>query len=92
VKVLHCHSNQLTALDVSQNIVLECLDCFGNEFTAKAINAMFETLHDNAIECEERECKKVIVFANPGENDCDKSIAEKKGWKVNHELKMNNEQ
>ena len=84
LKVLLCYDNQLTALDVSQNIALECLDCFGNEFTADAINSMFETLHDNAIECEEAECKKVIVFANPGENDCDKSIAERKGWKVNH--------
>jgi len=64
-------------LDASRNTALTSLRCDGNQFSATALNDMFETLHDNADSYSE-----VHISTNPGTEDCDADIAEKKGWKV----------
>jgi Leucine-rich repeat (LRR) protein len=74
---LGCHNNKLTNLDVSQNTKLTCLRCDSNNFSATALNALFETLHHNPIND-----KIIDVSNNPGANHCNRSIAENKGWQV----------
>ena len=73
---LDCEYNQLTSLDVSKCTALTELDCRNNQLTTAALNALFGTLHSNAGE------KTIIIWNNPGANDCDHSIAERKGWTV----------
>ena len=75
---LRAHANLLTKLDVSSSIRLVDLDCEDNKFTAESLNAMFETLHNNPTQS----AKEVYIALNPGVDDCEKSIAETKGWKV----------
>jgi len=73
---LDCSDNQLKSLNVSKNRALTYLSLYNNNFTADALNALFETLHSN-------EWTKGIVLkgsGNPGLNTCDRSIAERKGW------------
>ena len=73
----YCRDNRLTALDASANTALTHLDCEDNLLTAEALNALFETLHDN-----KGHSKSVFVSNNPGEAECDKGIAERKEWSV----------
>ena len=73
---LHFYGNQLTELDVSKNIALISLWCFNNKFTSYALNNLFGTLNANA------GTKEIIIGDNPGTDDCDRSIATKKGWEV----------
>jgi len=75
---LYCHGNQLASLDVSKNTALIELNCSNNLLTTSALNALFETLHSFDV----GEQKRVIIGGNPGTNDCDRSIAENKGWIV----------
>ena len=63
-------------LDLSKNTSLTILDCVYNKLTSSALNALFETLHSNAGE------KIISILGNPGDKDCDRSIAERKGWTV----------
>ena len=71
--LLGCSDNQLTSLDLSKNNALEGLHCGDNQLTTDALNAMFETLHiANRI--------GINIRRNPGADDCDRSIAESKGW------------
>jgi len=64
---------QLTSLDVSKNTALTYLGVSG-KLTAAALNALFGTLHSNPGE------KRIDIIGNPGAADCDRSIAERKGW------------
>jgi len=73
---LHCSSNQLTNLDVSKNAELGYLDCSDNLLTNYSLNELFEILHDNSVGYQ----KQIVIQRNPGANDCDRSIAERKGW------------
>jgi len=73
---LDCVSNQLTSLDVSKNTALTGLFCQDNQLTVNALNALFGTLHNNG------GTKYIYIKNNPGTATCDRSIAEKKGWKV----------
>jgi len=75
---LDCSYNQLTSLDVSKNTRLVKLYCYRNELTRMAIDALFDTLHGYPAE----EQKLVSVVDNPGQDDCNKSIAKNKGWSV----------
>jgi hypothetical protein len=68
----------LTGLDVSKNTALAYLDCSYNQFSALALNALFETLHDNPISGG----KDIYITLRYENADCDISIAEKKGWRV----------
>jgi len=78
LKILNCMYNQLTALDVSSSIALEYLYCNSNQLTASSLNDLFRTLHDNTTDEN-----YIYIGGNPGESDCDVSIAEGKGWKMN---------
>ena len=71
---LECGSNQLTSLDVSKNTALKVLNCYYNQLDASALNNLFGTLPKTSGE--------IVVFGNPGERDCDQSIAVSKGWSV----------
>jgi len=68
-------SGQLMSLDVSRNTVLTELRV-GRQLTGSTLNALFRTLHSNAGE------KTIYISGNPGERDCDRSIAINKGWTV----------
>ena len=65
----------LTSLDVSKNTSLINLLVYGS-LTSSALNALFGTLHSNSGE------KTIYIGSNPGAKDCDRSIAERKGWMV----------
>jgi len=72
---LSCTRNQLTSLDLSNNKALTDLQCYNNKLSSSALNDMFESLPDSEDE------KEIDIVGNPGANDCDKSIAERKKWK-----------
>ena len=84
LKILNCGDILLTALDVSRNTALNELKCFGNLLTATALNALFETLHNNTVfwEYGDEIQKGINIEDNPGSADCDPTIAENKGWTV----------
>jgi hypothetical protein len=66
--------NQLETLDLTQNTALKYVDIKANQFTAAALNELFGTLHSNG--------GTINIAYNPGTDDCNKSIAEAKGWTV----------
>jgi len=78
LKGLYCHNNQLTNFDASKNVELKGLYIQNNNFHTYALNALFITLHNNAISGG----KSVCISGNPGTNYCDPKIAEHKGWVV----------
>ena len=65
--------SQLTNFDLSKNTVLTKLE-IDNLLTSSTLNALFRTLHSNTGE------KIIFIENNPGSKDCDRSIAESKGW------------
>jgi len=71
--VLNCAHNQLTSLDLTNLTKLGYVFCQDNQLTASALNDLFRTLHSNAFPL-------IKYDDNPGEFDCDFSIAEEKGW------------
>jgi len=73
---LSCWDNRLTSLDVSKNILLEWLDLDDNLFSGTALNATFGTLRSNPM------FGILYISGNPGEFECNVSIAENKGWTV----------
>jgi hypothetical protein len=70
---LYCGSNQLINLDVSRNLKLQVLACQNNKFNSEALNEIFNSLPSV-------QNGQISIIGNPGERDCNKSIAEKKGW------------
>jgi Leucine-rich repeat (LRR) protein len=81
---LDCNYNKITKLDVSKNTVLWQLCCVGNQLTTTALNDLFSTLPDysetdngGVIFIMERNPRAI---GNPGNSDCDRNIAEKRGW------------
>ena len=78
--VLDCAGNQLTNLDIGENIKLYRINCDRNNFSEKALNALFVSLHNKPVLYNYK--KSVYIYGNPGTDICDKSIAEKKNWKV----------
>ena len=73
------HFKGLTSLDVSNNTALAYLDCSNNALTTEALDALFETLHNNHISGG----KKIKKYENPGTYDCDEDIAKNRGWNFN---------
>ena len=81
---LECDFNQITRLDVSKNSALDIISIVGNQFTASALNGLFRSLPDYS------QTDKIAViylmgyhseiFDNPGNRDCDRSIALERGW------------
>jgi len=75
--MIYANRNQLTELDLSHNNSLELINCDSNQLTTEALNALFESLVENT---DVRLTKTIYVRSNPGTDDCNKSIAENKGW------------
>ena len=76
LEVLLCSRNGLTSLAVSEkNTALEYIDCDWNELTSSALNALFGML-------PRVENGTISIIANPGADDCGRSIAEGKKWTV----------
>ena len=70
---LDCSDNQLTSLDVSSCAALTRLDCSRNKLTASALNALFNSLPQTTD-------GSIFIYSNPGASECDRAIAENKGW------------
>jgi hypothetical protein len=73
---LLCSRIRLTSLDLSNCSTLSYVICNKCELTSDALNALFETLHSNHGD------KYILITGNPGDADCNKSIATSKGWSV----------
>jgi hypothetical protein len=65
-------------LDMSNNTALIGLNCFSNQLSAAALDALFVSLHSNAIVGE----NYISIFDNPGVTICNPNIASDKGWTV----------
>jgi Leucine-rich repeat (LRR) protein len=74
LKELSLKVNQLTRLDLLKNTALTYVDIKANQLTAAALNDLFRTLHSKG--------GIINIAYNPGTDDCNKSIAEAKGWTV----------
>ena len=70
--------NRITSIDFSNNPALEYVHCGSNLLSADALNAMFETLHQNDVNDD----KMVYVNGNPGAEECNRSIAQNRGWEL----------
>ncbi len=72
---MDCYENRLTTLDFSKNTELNYAVCSDNRFTVEGLNATFTTFFRGA-------AGTIFIGGNPGERDCDRNIAESRGWKV----------
>jgi hypothetical protein len=97
LKHLECNYNQLTNLDLSANKLLYGFRCAYNNFSEMALNEMLESLCDvwdenKTLKYTKRKYNRyrhnkpiidgyLFISGNPGTDNCDKSIAENKGWK-----------
>ena len=84
---LFCSWNQLKNINVSlQNTVLDRLECDNNQLPTYALNDLFRSLHGNIVRYTKHSGTipdfLLVIHDNPGTNDCDVSIAQKKGWVV----------
>ena len=78
ITALECSSdNKLTGLDVGKNTALTSFNCRNSQLTVAALNALFETLLPAG-----NGKKRLLIGGNTGTDDCDRSIAENKGWVV----------
>jgi Leucine-rich repeat (LRR) protein len=73
---LDCYENRLKSMDLSKNTALTWLVCSDNQFTTVGMNVLFQTLHNSTSPA------KIFIAGNPGEKDCDRSIAKSKNWNV----------
>ena len=74
-----CWNNQIAELDFSYNTALKFVDCKYNRLSANGIDAMFQTLHsNNSVSVQ----KEIRIKGNSGVDDCNRSIAVNKGWRV----------
>ncbi|MCL1851345.1 MAG: leucine-rich repeat domain-containing protein [Bacteroidetes bacterium] len=76
ITTLYCGNNRISSLDAGKCKALKYLDCSDNSFSTTALDELFGTLPMSSI------VKTVEIFSNPGCEDCDRSIAQKKGWYV----------
>ena len=65
---------------MSNNNALTYLVCRENQLTASALNDLFRTLTDKSVPKPPSDGRSIQINNNPGSQDCDRSIAEKKGW------------
>ncbi|MFC5411169.1 metallophosphoesterase [Larkinella bovis] len=73
---LDCYENRLKTLDFSKNTALTWSVCSDNQLTTETLNALFATLHKSASSA------KIFIGGNPGEKECDRSLAKSKNWTV----------
>ncbi|MCL2651093.1 MAG: hypothetical protein FWD60_08745 [Candidatus Azobacteroides sp.] len=76
LSVVCCDNNQLTEINIQDCTSMEYMSCNYNELTDTALNSIFENLPNAANDV------KINIKGNDGMYNCDKSIAENKGWKV----------
>ncbi len=72
---MDCYENKLTSLDLSKNRELNYAVCSDNQIPAEGLNALFSTLYMGG-------GGTIFIGGNPGEKECDRSIAEGRSWKV----------
>ncbi len=73
---LDLNRNRLTNLDISKNTSLKALCIQGNQFTATALNNLYETLFYVPV----GEFAIIDYLGNPGSDDADNSIWQEKNW------------
>jgi len=78
---LHIAFTQITRLDVSKNNALWNLVCRENQLSADELNYLFRTLTIESVPPSPY-IKSINIRNNPGTQDCNRSIAEEKGWTV----------
>ena len=83
---LHIAGTQIKNLDVSKNHALTYLMCRYNQLTSTALNELFKTLTDKSVPFGPSPGRYIQITGNPGANDCDRSIAEKKEWTFREDL------
>ena len=59
------------------------MDCSSNMLSTEALNSLFKTLPTRT---EINGKGDIYISPNPGSNECDKSIAEKKGWNIDRAI------
>lgn len=72
---IDCYENRMSSLDFSNNRKLTYAVCSDNQFTVEGLDAWFNTFYKGT-------AGKIFIGGNPGEKECDRSIAEARGWKV----------
>ena len=81
LKRFSCYDNKLANLILSAaNTALGNIDCEYNKLTGSVLNDLFKALPNVVTENMYYPGGYIYVQGNPGEVDCDRSIAEKKGW------------
>ena len=78
LEYLNCHTNRITKINLSNNTKLYYFLISSNSLTVGALHEMFGTLH-NYIDMKGR-TKRILISGNLGAIECDRSIAEYKGW------------
>ena len=84
---LRCYANQLTSINVSNCEKLEIIVCTDNKLSEEALNTLLSALcvavyEEDPYYMEFYEFKQIYIGGNPGTETCNRTIAEKKGWKV----------
>ena len=84
---VHCQNNQLTSLTVGKGEKIDDIDCVHNKLSAAALNELFSAVcvavYEQEIEYMEFfDFKCVYIGDNPGTKTCDRTIAEKKDWRI----------
>ena len=75
-----CSVNQLASLDMSDCTALEKgFSCYSNLLTTSALNALFYSLPPPV-----QSGSVIVIYDNPGAYDCNRRIAENKGWRVDY--------
>jgi Leucine-rich repeat (LRR) protein len=78
LRVLELGNSKLTSLDVSKNPRLQNVLVHNNQFTASALNALFESLPN--VRENGGVWGWIFINGNPGTDDADRSIATNKWW------------
>lgn len=88
LEYLHCSYNyDLSSLNLKGCSSLKELDCSYNDLSADALNQIFKDLPQGKTWTDEygdTGQSTIWIYGNSGEDTCDKSIAEKKGWEVEY--------
>lgn len=79
---LSCSNNQLTHLSLPEAKAMRQLTCHSNQLSADMLNKLFENLPDVTALVSPTLQFRVSYYDNPGEADCEKRIAELRGWTI----------
>jgi len=73
---LDCYENKLQSLDLSNNPSAYWVVCSDNQLSTESMNALFNTLQKG------KSPGKIFIGGNPGEKDCDRTMAKNNNWSV----------